>query len=121
MSIGIVSIEFNPEDVVSAKGSAKIEVDFTNLTDAKRDVLEIALKNTKLEQLTAYVKGHEFDSKFNLSISHAGLDKFLITVKNNEPVIPDIYTLVAVGRLGEKSYVIETLFDWGVSNNTKFF
>ena len=99
---------------------AGIEVDFTNEVDAVRDVIELALKKTKLQQLTAYIDGHAADSNFNLTLEHEGLDKFLIKIKSNKNIQADIYRLVAVAEYDGKKYIQNIVFGWGANDSDYF-
>ncbi len=98
---------------------ANIEIDFTNIIDARRDILDLGLKTTKIEELVVYVYEHEDDEKFNLTLEHVELDKFYIKIRKNENIIPDIYKLVADAKYKNSTYKIEKLFNWGLLNNEK--
>lgn len=95
---------------------AVIEVDFTEVINAQRDVVDQALKDTKLEQLTVSVSGHEDDINFNLSMEHIEYDRFIFTIQKNPNIISDVYNLIAVGTYNDKTYNIETLFNWGLTD-----
>lgn len=102
-----------------AMQDANMHVDFTNIIGGKRDVLELALKKPKLDMLTVFVSGHENDPDFNISMEHAGLDRFLIKVKYNDRIKPDVYRLIAVANHDGLEYTVETLFSWGMVNSSE--
>jgi hypothetical protein len=95
------------------------EVDFTNKIKKQRTILDMGLKKSLLNEITTYVEGEEFNRNFNLSIKHLEFDKFLITIKQDENIKPDVYKLIVIAKSREQSIKEERLFNWGLDNITK--
>ena len=98
---------------------AAIEADFSD--KITRNAAQIALQSTILEQVTAYVSGHEEDSDFSLGLEHIEFDKFKVTIASNANIKPGIYKLVIAGKYNKKTYKKEILFNWGLSDEIDFF
>ncbi|MCP3682408.1 MAG: DUF2341 domain-containing protein [bacterium] len=92
-----------------------IEVDFTGKIEGERDIFGQALKQSVVEQITAYVEGEEENENFNLTIESVEYDKFLVRINANENIEADVYNLVTLAAAGEQIATDETLFNWGLS------
>ncbi|MBL7056418.1 hypothetical protein ISS07_05890 [Candidatus Woesearchaeota archaeon] len=99
---------------------AILEVDFTDKIASVRNILEIALKETKLESFTGYVQGHETDERFNLTLDNVELDKYTVRIASNELIARDVYKFVALGTFEGQEVKQEVVFDWGIFNSTLF-
>ncbi|MBI3027268.1 VCBS repeat-containing protein [Candidatus Woesearchaeota archaeon] len=121
LMLNISTILENVDYSFSLSENAVIQVDFINLLKANRNIVEIALKSSVLEKITAYIEGHHLDSDFVLSIEHVEYDKFKVTILSNKNIQEGIYRLAVVGRYNDKVYKKTALFNWGLTDEQAFF
>jgi hypothetical protein len=100
--------------------AAIFDLDYTNNISAVRNVIETALKQTKVEQLVVYVKGHEQDVRFQLSLEHVEFDRFTVSIPPHPDIAKGLYVLVAEATHKGKIVHDELLFSWGIFDVATF-
>jgi len=79
-------------------------------------VFDLTFKNPTFETISVFVEGHNNDSEFRMALEHLELDKFQVTIEQNEKIAPDIYVLFIKASNNDVHVSKRIPFNWGLSD-----
>jgi len=109
-----LSIQFREENqnVFNLDEPVNLHVSLKERADPFRSLLNILFGTSPLNEISFYIKDHQEDARFNLSVEQLSREYFSVMILPNPDISESAYTLVASARVDDRIVNTTTTFFW---------